>query len=367
MNAILTILMLTLFVVLHELGHYISAKRSKVAVSEFFIGFGPKIFSFVKGGTEYGLKALLLGGYVKIPGMDENDNADGYSQNQLFHTANWTKKLYIASSGIVINFLIAWLILFTIFAVYGIEQPTLTIDTIGNSVENENIKSPSQKAGLVPGDIIFSFNNKDINSWNELVSLIEINPDQTVTIGYIRNSQKYFVTTKLEARLVSDNKYGYLGVSPTLEKSPLKPLEAISATTRVELQMTKAAFQGIITLVSPDNLLVLAGTYRGENVPDDVRPLSPIGLAQAGSQIADSGLVNLFSLLAFVNIFLAVFNSIPLVPLDGGRIALALYEGITGKKISDKKLYPIAAFVVLIFIFLGFTAFYLDITQPIQL
>ncbi|MDA3013194.1 MAG: site-2 protease family protein, partial [Actinomycetota bacterium] len=101
MNAILTILMLTLFVVLHELGHYISAKRSKVAVSEFFIGFGPKIFSFVKGGTEYGLKALLLGGYVKIPGMDENDNADGYSQNQLFHTANWTKKLYIASSGIV--------------------------------------------------------------------------------------------------------------------------------------------------------------------------------------------------------------------------------------------------------------------------
>ena len=73
MNAILTIALLTLFVVLHELGHYISARRSKIAVSEFFVGFGPKIFSFKKNKTEYGLKAFLLGGYVKIPGMDQNE------------------------------------------------------------------------------------------------------------------------------------------------------------------------------------------------------------------------------------------------------------------------------------------------------
>ena len=95
--------------------------------------------------------------------------------------------------------------------------------------------------------------------------------------------------------------------------------------------------------------------------------MSPIGLAQAGDQIAEGGYVNLFSLLAFVNIFLAVFNSIPLVPLDGGRVVLALYEGITGKKVEDKKLYPIAAVVIVIFVFLGITAFYLDITQPIRL
>lgn len=257
--------------------------------------------------------------------------------------------------------------MFSIFAFYGVEQPTLEIDTIGDSVVSENAKSPSQKAGLVPGDKIISFNNIEISTWSELVSLIEVNPNQIVSIGYIRNNQKYITTTTLESRIISDKSYGYLGVSPSLVKSPLQPIEAITATTKVELEMTKAAFQGIITLVSPENLQILAGTYKGENVPDEVRPLSPIGLAQAGSQIADSGLVNLFSLLAFVNIFLAVFNSIPLVPLDGGRIMLALFEGVTGKKVSDKKLYPIAAFVVLLFIFLGFTAFYLDITQPIQL
>ena len=144
-------------------------------------------------------------------------------------------------------------------------------------------------------------------------------------------------------------------------------IDSISATTLVEIDMTKAAVEGIFTLFSPQNLQTLLGTYSGEVVPDEARPLSPIGLAQAGNQIAEGGYVNLFTLLAFVNIFLAVFNSIPLVPLDGGRVVLALYEGITGKKIPDKKLYHLAAVVIVIFVFLGITAFYLDITQPIRL
>ena len=367
MNAILTIALLTLFVVLHELGHYISARRSKIAVSEFFVGFGPKIFSFKKNKTEYGLKAFLLGGYVKIPGMDQNENPDGYENNELFHTATWTKKLYIASSGIIVNFLLAWIILFSIFAFYGIEQPTLEINTIGSSSVNQTQAAPSEIAGLKPGDIISSFNGNNVDNWDNLVNFIEVNPNQEVNIGYTRNSQKYITTAKLESREINNKSYGYLGVSPVLERQTLSILEAIPATTLVELDMTKSAIQGIFTLFSPQNLQTLLGTYTGESIPDEVRPLSPIGLAQAGNQIAEGGYVNLFTLLAFVNIFLAVFNSIPLVPLDGGRVVLALYEGITGKKIPDRKLYPIAALVIFIFVFLGVTAFYLDITQPIKL
>ena len=367
MNAVLTILLLTLFVVLHEFGHYISARRSKIAVSEFFVGFGPKIFSFKRNNTEYGLKAILLGGYVKIPGMDENEPVTDYKSDQLFHTASWTKKLYIASSGILVNFFLAWIILFSIFAFYGIDQPTLEVATIGESINNPNDDAPSKKAGLIPGDIIYSFNGLEVQSWEELVSIIEVNPDKNVSIGYIRNSQMYLTTTTLESRLLNNELSGYLGVSPVLERQTLGLLQAIPATTLIEIDMTKAAIEGIFTLFNPSTLEALLGTYTGEDVPDEVRPLSPIGLAQAGNQIAEGGYVNLFSLLAFVNIFLAVFNSIPLVPLDGGRIVLALYEGITGKKVEDKKLYPIAAFVIIIFVFLGITAFYLDITQPIKL
>ena len=367
MNAILTILLLTLFVVLHEFGHYISARRSKIAVSEFFVGFGPKLFSFKRNNTEYGLKAILLGGYVKIPGMDENEPVSDYKSDELFHTASWTKKLYIASSGILVNFFLAWIILFSIFAFYGIDQPTLKIATIGDSITDPNDDAPSKKAGLLPGDIIYSFNGSEVQSWEELVSIIEVNPEKNVSIGYIRNSQMYLTTTTLESRIFNNEPAGYLGVSPVLERQTLGLLQAIPATTLIEIDMTKAAIKGIFTLFNPSTLEALLGTYTGEEVPDEVRPLSPIGLAQAGNQIAEGGYVNLFSLLAFVNIFLAVFNSIPLVPLDGGRIVLALYEGITGKKIEDKKLYPIAAVVIFIFVFLGITAFYLDITQPIRL
>ena len=367
MNAVLTILLLTLFVVLHELGHYISARRSKIAVSEFFVGFGPKIFSFKRNNTEYGLKAILLGGYVKIPGMDENEPVSNYKKEELFHTASWKKKLYIASAGILVNFFLAWIILFSIFAFYGIDQPTLEIATIGNSISNPNDDSPSKKAGLMPGDFIYSFNGLEVKSWEELVSIIELNPEKDVSIGYIRNSQLYLTTAKLESRDLNNKPSGYLGVSPVLERQTLGLIQAIPATTLVEIDMTKAAVKGIFTLFNPSTLGALLGTYTGEEIPDEVRPLSPIGLAQAGDQIAEGGYVNLFSLLAFVNIFLAVFNSIPLVPLDGGRVVLALYEGITGKKVEDKKLYPIAAVVVFIFVFLGITAFYLDITQPIRL
>ena len=131
--------------------------------------------------------------------------------------------------------------------------------------------------------------------------------------------------------------------------------------------MTISAVNGIIVLLSPQNIKTLFGTYSGGTIPDELRPLSPVGLAQAGNQIAEYGYTNLFTLLAFVNIFLAVFNSIPLIPLDGGRVLMSIIEGITGKKVPEKKLYPIALIVVAVFIFIGITAFYLDLTNPINL
>lgn len=366
MNGILTIVFLTVFVVLHEFGHYISARRSNIAVSEFFVGFGPKLFSFKRNNTEYGLKAIPLGGYVKIPGMDESEDTTGYNDSEVFHNAKWTTKFYIAISGILVNFLTAWLILFAILSTNGVNVPTLEIADIGESIQN-NTNSPSMNAGLMPGDKIVKFDNVDVETWAELVSIIEAKPGAKVNISYMRANQVIDTDTYLETRTLNGQVVGYLGVTPAIENEKLGIISAIQSTTVLEAQMTLAAVDGIITLFSPDNIKTLLGTYTGQEIPDEVRPLSPIGLAQAGSQIAEDSYVNLFSLLAFVNIFLAVFNALPFIPLDGGRVVLSLVEGITGRKVSDKKLYPIAALVVAIFIFLGVTAFYLDITQPIQL
>ena len=366
MNGLLTILFLTFFVVLHEFGHYLAAKKSGVAVSEFFVGFGPKLFSFKKNNTEYGIKALPLGGYVKIPGMDETEDKTGYRSDELFHTSKWNTKLFISLAGIIVNFISAWVIIFFVININGINEPTLEVSSIGESINNK-IQSPSKKAGILPGDKIYEFNGVEVNSWEEFVYLIEKNHDQNVEIKFIRNEKKIITNTILENRIINNNEYGYLGISPTIVGKKLSLLNTISYTTKTEYLMTLAAVDGIFKLLSPSNIKTLFGTYSGGSIPDEVRPLSPVGLAQAGSQIAASGYTNFFSLLAFVNVFLAVFNLIPLIPLDGGRALMSLIEGVTGVKIPEKKLYPIALIVVGVFIFIGITAFYLDLTNPINL
>ena len=366
MSGLATLALLTICIILHELGHFLSAKSKGIAVSEFFIGFGPKLFSFNKNNTEYGIKAILLGGYVKIPGMDQDDEVVGYKQEELFHTASWRTKFFISSSGIFINLLIAFLLMTIVLSTVGVSYPLLEIDSLGNSI-NENGTIPSFEAGLESGDIIYSFNDTVLKDWDHLVKLIESNPSKRVNIEYLRNNVAYKTSVVLDERLINNEKYGYLGISPKIQNDQISFFQVGSTSFAIVIDMIKSAVLGIFTLFSPSNLYTLAGGLVGNPVPIEIRPLSPVGLAQAGQAIGSTGFINLLSLLAFVNVFLAVFNSIPLVPLDGGRVVLSLFEGLTGKKVSDKKLYPVAAVVVLIFIFLGVTALYLDITQPINL
>jgi regulator of sigma E protease len=118
--------------------------------------------------------------------MDESEDTTGYASSELFHNAKWTTKFYIAISGILVNFITAWLILFTILSTNGVNVPTLEIANTGDSVQG-NFNSPSVAAGLIPGDTIVMFSDTNVQTWDELVSLIEENPGKKVSISFLRN------------------------------------------------------------------------------------------------------------------------------------------------------------------------------------
>ena len=157
-------------------------------------------------------RGIPFGGYVKIPGMDESEATEDYDENELFHTSKWTTKFFIASAGIIVNFITAWIILFSIFIINGVTQPTLQIDTIGQSVNNEKL-SPSEFAGLKPGDTITQFNGLNVESWDDLVNIIEVNPSREVSIKYIRNGSTYITTTVLESRNINGNDLSLIHIS----------------------------------------------------------------------------------------------------------------------------------------------------------
>ena len=242
----------------------------------------------------------------------------------------------------------------------------LEIESLGKSVSQRNL-APSIEAGLKVGDVFISFDGVQLNDWDQLVKLIEKNPSKKVEIKYMRNEKIYTTIVHLDERVVDNTKRGYLGVSPKIKNDKLSFFKVVTNSLLIVFNMIGLSIKGIITLFSHTNLYTLAGGLFGNFVPLEIRPLSPVGLAQAGQVIGNSGFINILSLLAFVNVFLAVFNAIPIIPLDGGRIVLAVIEGLTGKKVSDRKLIPLTILVVLVFIFLGVTALYLDITQPINL
>ena len=150
MGGVLTLVLLAFCIILHEYGHYLAARTKGIGVSEFFIGFGPKLYSFKRNNTEYGVKAVLLGGYVKIPGMDQDEEVEGYREDELFHTAKWQNKLLISSSGIVINLLLAFCILLIVLFTVGISYPGLEIDSLGESISQRE-EAPSVEA--IPGAI----------------------------------------------------------------------------------------------------------------------------------------------------------------------------------------------------------------------
>ena len=364
-GAIVVILGIIAMVMIHEAGHFFAAKALNMKATEFFFGFGPKLWSTQKGETEYGIKGIPLGGYVRIVGMNPYEEVPPEDEGRTYREKPFWQKSVVVLAGVASHFVVAFLIFFVIATVIGRADLTTTIDQIQARMETGE-PSPAATAGIRSGDTVLSIAEVEVDTWGELVDVIAARPGQDVEIVLVRDGRTLSVTAELASLAASSGgRRGFLGVTPQTTTERLGPIEGLGDAGATLGDATVASARGMWRLVAGFGDLFMATLTGNTQDIDDERPASPIGLVRIGAQINDLAVT--LELVALVNVFVGLFNVIPFYPLDGGHFSVALYEKIRGRPADVRKLMPFAAAVVLFMVLLGFLAIFLDITQPFSL
>lgn len=298
---IYAILMFCILIFVHELGHFIAAKKCGIKVNKFALGMGPAFFKVQKGETEYSLRILPIGGFCVMEGEDE-DSEDPRAFNR---KKPWQKAI-VVSAGAAMNVVLA-IILMCILA-YAIGTATTTIDSFVKG-------SYGETAGLAKGDKIVAIENVKIKEWKDVSgSIAKKKPGEKVTVTVERKGQKKEVITPL---MNQDGK-AMIGIAPVLEKSAGTAVKRGFVST---WGLTKAMYMMIKQLVT------------GQVSTDQLS--GPVGIVYMVNKSASNGFLYLLYLMALISLNLGVFNMLPFPALDGGRLVFIIIRGLTGKVITD--------------------------------
>lgn len=410
----------------HELGHMVPAKRFGVKVTQYMIGFGPTIWSRKKGDTEYGIKGIPFGGYIRMigmfpPGPDGKVKASSTGrlgsliedarataqaevltpedEKRTFYRLSVPKKVTVMLGGPVMNLILA-AVLFTIVLVgFGTPEQTLVVEKVTPCTPTAqqptgacgpgSVPSPAQAAGLKPGETITAFNGQQMDSWQQLSSAIRATPAGPATMQVTRAGQSVAVTADIQvvnrATLVDGqptktiSPQGFLGLSPEIVLQP-QPVTAVPG------QMWSLSVRTAEALVAiPVKLVGVAQAAFTDEQRDPTGPIGVVGVTRLSGEVASADdiptswkVAQFLGLVASLNLFLFLFNLIPLLPLDGGHVAGALWEGLRRQiaKLRHKpdpgpvdvaRALPIAYAMAFILIGMSALLLYADLVKPITL
>lgn len=370
---------IVVFVTAHEAGHFLAAKATGIKATQFFFGFGPRIWSKQVGETEYGFKAVPLGGYVRIIGMNPLEEVAPQDMGRTYREKKFWEKSLVVVAGVGTNFLLGFLLFWGVFWANGMTDLVPTVHEVVSKASVMNgvvvadgtegatlVTSPASEAGLQAGDEIVAVGDSDVSTWDDMTAALEGQGPGQTTVTIVRDGARMTLQMELLASTtVAGDTTGYLGVRPTVVEVSVGPIESFGLAGQAVWEGIGNTFQSLYEIFRPSSLAQYVGVLGGDtDIPDNIRPISPIGVVSIGSQLDNAA--SFFLIMAYINIFVATFNLLPLIPLDGGHFAIAVYEKITGRQANMNKLMPIAVATTGTLIFLFLIGAVLDIFNPIN-
>ncbi len=358
-------------VMIHETGHFVTAKWAGMKVTEYFFGFGPRLWSIRRGETEYGIKAIPLGGYVKIIGMSNLERGiDPADEARTYRQQSYPKRVIVAVAGVATHFVVAFVLLMIVWGMLGVPRNDQPI--IGSISRLDSGAAPAVDAGFATGDRIVSVNGDPVTAWADMPPKIRASAGQAMTFVVDRQGELVTLTATPAAVDREGETIGFIGIGAAEVTETLGPIAAAARSGSELWRLTTASVHGLGTIFTPSSLKDYASHLTGRPAPgtEDQRPVSVIGVTRIAGQAADSGVFNVIYVLALLNIFVAVLNMVPLLPFDGGHIAIATYERLRSRRglryhADVGKLMPLTAAVVVLMVLLGVTSIYLDIFRPV--
>lgn len=384
-------------VALHEAGHMFTARAFDMRVRRYFIGFGPPLWSTTRGHTEYGIAALPLGGFCEIAGMTAQDEVtEEEAPHAMVNKPAW-QRVAVMVGGIAMNLLIGVVLVYLVAVFTGIPNPDADrtprvgeLSCTSDQVDQETLAEcsgpgPAERAGLRSGDTLVAVDGQDLQDFVSLRDYVYARPGQTVAITVLRDASEYTfdvnvdTVTRLNPQTSEAVEAGAIGMAPAPVEDAVKqydPVAAVPAAAKLSGQMLDSTVDGIASFPSkiPG---VVASVFGGER--DAEGPVSIIGASRAGGELAEQSAWPVFWLmLASLNFFLGLFNLVPLPPLDGGHIAVIVYQQLRdfvrrgrglppGPPVDYTLLMPVTYVVAVALLVIGLIVMLADVINPVSL
>lgn len=356
-------------VFLHEVGHFSTARLTGMKVTQFSMGFGPRLWSWRRGEVEYGLRALPIGAYVRIIGMNNLDETDPADEGRTYRSKSFPRRLLVITAGSLMHALIAFTLFAGVYATAGRYGETGRVEV----TEAPYSGSAAEAVGVRAGDIIVSFDGLPLRTSDDFVEAVKAQrPGDTVTVVLERDGETITVVPTLTVFPGTDETAearAFFGVASwSRDYVQIGAGESVWRAAGDVVRTAVDSVRGVFTVLNPVSIV---DNLTREVADPYTRPSTVVGASQIGGEIGrEEGLKGVLLLLASVNVFVGVFNMLPLLPFDGGHAAVAIYERLrstrTRRYHADvRKLAPVATAVVALLVLLLVAGLYLDLTQPL--